>query len=83
LESGNYMKLANARLAYNFGNIGKTVRNATLYVQGTNLFVFTDYTGFDPEVNTVNVREGLPSTGIEYIPYPSARTIIVGANISF
>ncbi len=83
LESGNYMKLANARLAYSFGNLGKTVRNATIYVQGTNLLVFTKYTGFDPEVNTVNVKDGLPSAGIEYIPYPSARTFIVGANFSF
>ncbi len=83
LESGNYMKLANARIAYSFGNIGKAVRAATVYVQGTNLLVFTDYSGFDPEVNTVNVREGLPSTGIEYIPYPSARTFILGANFSF
>jgi len=83
LESGNYMKLANARLAYSFGNLGKTVRNATIFVQGTNLLVFTDYSGFDPEVNTVNVKDGLPSAGIEYIPYPSARTFIVGANFSF
>jgi len=45
--------------------------------------VFTDYSGFDPEVNTINTRNNLPSFGIEYIPYPSARTIIVGANFSF
>jgi iron complex outermembrane receptor protein len=83
LESGNYMKLANARVSYNLGNLGKSVRNAIVYVQGTNLLVFTDYSGFDPEVNTVNVRDGLPSAGIEYIPYPSARTFIVGANFSF
>ena len=83
LESGNYMKLANARVAYSFGNIGKAVKNATVYVQGTNLLVFTDYTGFDPEVNTVNIKDGLPSAGIEYLPYPSARTFIIGANFSF
>ena len=83
LESGDYLKLANARLAYNFGNIGKSVKNATIYFQGSNLLVFTNYSGFDPEVNTVNVKDGLPSAGIEYIPYPSARTLILGANFSF
>jgi TonB-dependent starch-binding outer membrane protein SusC len=83
LESGDYLKLANARLAYNFGNIGKSVKNATIYFQGSNLLVFTNYSGFDPEVNTVNVKDGLPSAGIEYIPYPSARTFILGANFSF
>jgi len=83
LENGSYMKLANARLSYNLGTLGKSVRNAIVYVQGTNLLVFTDYSGFDPEVNTINVQNGLPSNGIEYIPYPSARTFIVGANFSF
>jgi TonB-linked SusC/RagA family outer membrane protein len=83
LESGNYLKLANATLAYNLGNLGSQVKNARVYITGQNLLVFTNYTGFDPEVNTINVLEGLPSTGIEYTPYPSARTIIVGANFSF
>ncbi len=83
LEKGDYTKLANATLSYNFGNIGNSIRNARVYVTGQNLLVFTDYSGFDPEVNTINTRNNLPSFGIEYIPYPSARTIIVGANFSF
>lgn len=83
LENGDYLKLANAVLSYNLGNIGKSVKNAYIYLSGTNLLVFTKYSGFDPEVNTVNEQEGLPSTGIEYIPYPSARTIMLGANFSF
>jgi iron complex outermembrane receptor protein len=83
LEDGSYVKLANATLSYSLGNIGKSVKNAQIYLTGQNLLLFTKYTGFDPEVNTVNNLEGLPSSGIEYIPYPSARTIILGANFSF
>jgi iron complex outermembrane receptor protein len=84
LENGDYLKLANATIAYNFGNVGKNVKNVRLYLTGQNLLVFTGYTGFDPEVNTVNIgANGLPSAGIEYIPYPSARTFILGANFSF
>lgn len=83
LEKGDYLKLANATLTYNLGNIGNSVKNVRLYLSGTNLLVFTGYDGFDPEVNTENVFNGLPSFGIEYIPYPSARTIVVGANFSF
>lgn len=83
LENGDYVKLANATLAYSIGNIGSQVKGARVYLTGQNLLVFTNYTGFDPEVNTINTLEGLPSTGIEYIPYPSARTIILGANFSF
>ncbi len=83
LEKGDFLKLSNASLAYNFGNLGRAFKNVRVYVSGTNLLVFTGYSGFDPEVNTVNELNGLPSTGIEYIPYPSARTFIFGANFSF
>lgn len=84
LEDGDYIKLSNASLSYDIGQIGSTIKNARIYVTGQNLLVFTNYTGFDPEVNTVNIAEnGLPSYGIEYIPYPSARTFTIGANFSF
>lgn len=83
LEKGDYVKLANATLGYNFGDLGKSVKNARVYITGSNLLVFTNYSGFDPEVNTVNEFNGLPSFGVEYIPYPSARTVMVGANFSF
>ncbi|MCB0570448.1 MAG: SusC/RagA family TonB-linked outer membrane protein [Phaeodactylibacter sp.] len=83
LEKGDYLKLANATLSYDLGNISNAVKNVRLYITGQNLLVFTNYTGFDPEVNTVNERDGVPSAGIEYTPYPSARTILFGANFSF
>ncbi len=83
LEDADYLKLANATIAYDLGQIGNTVRNVRLYLTGQNLLVFTGYTGFDPEVNTVNELDGVPSLGIEYTPYPSARTILFGANFSF
>jgi iron complex outermembrane receptor protein len=83
LEKGNYMKLANATVSYNLGNIGKNFINVTLSLTGANLFVITKYSGFDPEVNTPKTVEGVPSFGIEYTPYPSARSFIFGLNCSF
>lgn len=83
LEKGNYMKLANATLSYNLGNIGANFRNATISLTGQNLFVLTDFTGFDPEVNTDKSIGGIPSLGIEYTPYPSARTILFGITFGF
>jgi len=83
IENGSYVKLANATLSYRLGDVGNVARNARIYVTGNNLLVFTNYTGFDPEVNTVNDANGLPSAGIEYIPYPSARTITFGINAQF
>ncbi|MCB9266959.1 MAG: SusC/RagA family TonB-linked outer membrane protein [Lewinellaceae bacterium] len=83
LEDGDYLKLANATLAYDLGQLGNSVKNVRIYLTGQNLFVLTGYTGFDPEVNTSNERDGVPSFGIEYAPYPSARTVLFGVNFSF
>lgn len=82
LEKGDYMKLANATIAYNIGNLGRVFRGVNVFVTGQNLFVITKYTGFDPEVNNPRPINDVPSFGIEYTPYPSARLITFGANIS-
>lgn len=83
LEKGNYLKLSNASIHYNIGNIGNSIRNVRLSLTGQNVFVFTNYRGFDPEVNTDGSTDGIPSLGIEYIPYPSARTFLFGVQFSF
>lgn len=87
IESGNYMKMANATISYGIGNIGKTFKNANIYVTGQNLFVITKYKGFDPEVNIDQAAGAsggnqVPSVGIDYQAYPSARTITLGLNLS-
>lgn len=82
LEKGNYLKMTNATLSYGLGNIGNIFNGVNIYVTGQNLFVITDYSGFDPEVNVDKNIQGVPSVGIEYIPYPSARTITFGVNFS-
>ena len=82
LSSGNFVKLANATLSYNIGNIGSSIRSANIYLTGQNLFVLTNYRGFDPEVNTDKAIEGVPSFGIEYIPYPTSRTFLIGVSFS-
>lgn len=82
LEKGNYIKMANATISYRVGNIGKSIKNLNISLTGQNLFVITKYKGFDPEVNTDGGIDGIPSLGIEYIPYPSARLIQLGLNFS-
>jgi iron complex outermembrane receptor protein len=83
LEKGNYLKMANMTLSYAFGDIGKYIKGLSLYITGQNLFVLTDFSGFDPEVNVDKNQNGVPSAGIEYIPYPSARTFSFGINVGF
>jgi iron complex outermembrane receptor protein len=82
IEKGDYLKMANATIAYNIGNISRDFKGVTLYVTGQNLFVITRYTGFDPEVNVNKSVNDIPSLGIDFVPYPSARTITFGINFS-
>lgn len=82
LEKGNYLKMANLTLSYKLGDIGKVFKNVNVSLTGQNLFIITKYTGFDPEVNTDGSSNGIPSLGIEYLPYPPARNILLGFNFS-
>ncbi|ACU58064.1 SusC/RagA family TonB-linked outer membrane protein [Chitinophaga pinensis] len=82
LEKGNFMKLDNATISYSIGNIGKVIKNASIYITGQNLFIITKYSGFDPEVNTDKSINGVTSFGIEYSPYPTARNFLAGINFS-
>ncbi|OMP75358.1 SusC/RagA family TonB-linked outer membrane protein [[Flexibacter] sp. ATCC 35208] len=82
LEKGNFMKMDNITLSYKIGNIGKVIKGASVYLTGQNLFIITKYTGFDPEVNTDKNINGVTSLGIEYSPYPTARSFLAGINFS-
>ncbi len=82
LEKGDYLKMTNATISYAIGDVAKIFKGINLYVTGQNLFVITNFSGFDPEVNVDKNVNGVPSVGIEYAPYPSARTITFGINFS-
>ena len=82
LEKGNYLKMANLTLNYRVGDVGNTFKGINVFVTGQNLFVLTNYSGFDPEVNTDKQVNGVPSVGIDYIGYPAARTFLFGVNFS-
>ncbi len=76
IESGAYFRLKNVQVGYTLPTawVKKIGFNrCRLYVQGSNLFTITPYTGYDPEVGG----------GVDYGNYPQSRTILVGANISF
>lgn len=80
LQKGDYVRIKLVQLGYtlpqsatqNFG-----VNKLRLYVTGENLFTFTKYTGYDPEIAAGD------SFGIDRAYYPQARTFIFGANITF
>src|SRR6478672_8348755 len=70
LEKGDYLKLRNLTVRYDFGNKGKYIKGLSAYVSATNLFVITKFTGFDPEVNIDKTANSYPSRSMEYVPYP-------------
>ncbi len=82
LENGDYFKMTNFAMTYSVGDIS-FVKNIRISLTGQNLFTITNYSGFDPEVNTDKARDGVPSLGIEYTTYPTPRTFILGVNFSF
>ncbi|HAR74144.1 MAG TPA: TonB-dependent receptor [Flavobacteriaceae bacterium] len=73
VEDGTYVRLKAVTLGYNFKK-ALGFNNINLYVTGQNLFTITNYSGFDPEVNS----NGGSIIGIDYGVYPQVRTFIVG-----
>ncbi|MEM1322797.1 MAG: TonB-dependent receptor [Bacteroidota bacterium] len=84
LEDGAFLRLNNLTLGYNLP-LGdqEWVSRVRLYITGQNLFVMTDYTGYDPEVSTPTAVGGNLSYGIDFAAYPRARTFLFGINVDF
>ena len=87
IEEASYIRLDNLTVGYNFNTTNiDFLSRARVYLTGQNLFVITDYTGFDPEVRTntnANNSSNPVAIGIDYLMYPRPRVFMVGANISF
>jgi TonB-linked SusC/RagA family outer membrane protein len=82
MENASYLRLKNLSLGYNFpsGILNKVkIDRFRVYVQATNLFTVTKYTGLDPEIVSFDDRAG----GIDAGAYPTIKQFIVGAQINF
>jgi TonB-linked SusC/RagA family outer membrane protein len=75
VEDGSYLRIKNVTLGYTMPtNLIQKIKlhSARFYISGQNLFTFTNYSGFDPEVGT---------NGIDNNVYPVTRTVTVGINL--
>ncbi len=82
IKDGSYIRLKNIQLGYSLpSQILQTVAIERLrfFVSAENLLTLTDYDGFDPEIASGDYT----TIGIDRGIYPQARTISVGANITF
>jgi hypothetical protein len=75
VEDGSFVKIKNLQLGYNFPKsfVGKVFNNCRFYVQVKNLYTFTKYSGFDPEI-----PGGILDTGVDRGAYPQPRTYAIG-----
>lgn len=83
IEDGSYLRLKTVSLGY---SIDKKVLNklklqkARVYVSGQNLFTWTNYSGYDPEVS---IRNTALTPGLDFSSYPRARSLNIGLNVNF
>jgi TonB-linked SusC/RagA family outer membrane protein len=82
-EDASFIRLKSLVLAYHLpGKIVKYLKldQAKLYVQATNLFTITDYSGVDPEVSAFGASSLL--SGYDEVTMPQAKSFSLGIRIS-
>lgn len=97
IENGDYWKIDNITLGYNFKNKTriKYIQSARIYASVLNAFIITGYKGIDPEVSLRNpvstAQAGVvqtPTAGLDPgmdspYKYPTTRTFTIGLNVTF
>lgn len=84
VEDGTFIRVKQINFGYTFSpkmikRLG--IQRMRLYVSGSNLFTFTNYQGYDPEVS----RFGQNSTqmGHDFGTFPQAKAYTIGASVNF
>lgn len=86
LSNGNYLRLRNVTLGYNFPQKMMDrwkINGLRVYASAQNLFVFTHYNGYDPEIGiTFGGNAGTLNLGQDNVNYPQPRILTAGVNIT-
>lgn len=84
LEDGSFLRLKNLSLGYTLpGNVLQSigVRQFRIYAMAQNLITWTNYTGWDPELNSqpgANIARNY-----DFLTFPQAKTFTLGLNLGF
>ena len=84
VEDGSYIRLQNVSLAYTFPKSWTKkihLENLKIYCNIQNLFTWSEYKGYDPEVGSLYGNTLL--NGVDYGRYPTPRIYTVGLNVAF
>ena len=81
VEDGSYLRLANASISYSVPfKRNSFIKHLSFAISGKNLYCWTKYSGYDPDVN---VFGRVQKFGIDAGSYPAARTYMFDVKISF
>lgn len=86
VEDGSYLRLSTLSLSYDFPKklVSKWHLSALkMTLTGTNLWLLTRYSGFDPEANTGWGTVARLSPGYDQSPYPRPRSYMISLNLGF
>jgi TonB-linked SusC/RagA family outer membrane protein len=80
LQDASYLKIANIELGYNFSDkvFGGVLKGVRVYARGQNLATISKYKGYN-----VDFAGGTFTPGYNYCSYPTPRSIMFGAYITF
>ncbi len=76
---GSFIRLKNINIGYNFDF--SQGRNMRIYISGQNLFVWTDYPGYDPEVRTYTKNP--QKRGVDFGTYPGTKSVLFGLKFNY
>ncbi|MBW3627674.1 MAG: TonB-dependent receptor [Gemmatimonadetes bacterium] len=82
VEDGSFVRLQTVSLGYKVpARLVPGANDVRVYVTGQNVKLWTRYSGYDPEVNSFANDATAP--GVDWDPYPRARSYSVGVNLAF
>ncbi len=83
IEDGSFLRINNLTIGYSIppSNLSKLKMSMLrFYFTASNLYTFTNYSGYDPEVS---VRSSPLTPGLDYSAYPKSKSFIFGINAAF
>ena len=98
VEDGSYFRLRTAEIGYTFDTgTSNWLSNLRIFVTGQNLFTITDYSGYNPDISSVNGGRSAPPAffgspadlnpllgrGLDVRAYPNTRSVIFGIQAGF
>ncbi|QBN20444.1 SusC/RagA family TonB-linked outer membrane protein [Flavobacterium nackdongense] len=81
VEDGSFLRLTNVTLGYRIPIEIKAINSMDLSFSAYNLLLFTDYSGYDPEVNSFAFDP--LRTGLDWQSFPNQKSFSLALNVSF